>query len=187
MAMKKVYVLLADGFETIEALTPVDIMHRCGIDVCSVAIGNSKTVKSSHKVTVDADLLLDEADVTDGDAIILPGGFPGYVNLAESVEVGNLVRYYYENGRIVAAICGGPTVLKRYGIAQGKKITCHSSVQAEMAGDYEYVGGNICQDGNLITGKGAGLSLEFAIAIAKRLANDATIAKLFNGLQIQPM
>ncbi len=185
--MKKVYVLLADGFETIEALTPVDILHRCGIDVCTVAIGNSKTVKSSHKVTVNADLLLDEADVTDGDAIILPGGFPGYVNLADSVEVGNLVKYYYENGRIVAAICGGPTVLKRYEIATGKKITCHSSVQAEMESDYEYVGGNVCKDGNLITGKGAGLSLEFAIAIAKRLVDESTMKKLFNGLQIQPL
>lgn len=76
--MKKVYVLLADGFETIEALTPVDILHRCGVEVCTVAIGECTTVKSSHKVTVVADMLMgDGSALRDGDALVLPGGYPG--------------------------------------------------------------------------------------------------------------
>ena len=183
--MKKVYVLLADGFETIEALTPVDILHRCGVEVCTVAIGDCTTVKSSHKVTVEADMLMgDGSALRDGDALVLPGGYPGYVNLCNSPVVGELARYYYESGKLLAAICGGPTVLKRYGIATGKNITCHSSVEAEMADGYNLTRSGVCQDGNLITGKGAGLSLEFAIAIARELVDAATIEKLHHGRQL---
>ncbi len=183
--MKKVYVLLADGFETVEALTPVDILHRCGVDVVMVSVGDDIVVKSSHRVTVKADMLLGNGDaVKDGDALILPGGYPGYVNLANSAIVGELVKYYYTSGRLLAAICGGPTVLKRYGVATGKNITCHSSVKAEMVEDYNVGEAGVCQDGNLITGKGAGYSLEFAIAIARQLVDKDVIDKLRNGLQI---
>ena len=182
--MKKVYVLLADGFETIEALTPVDILHRCGVDVVMVSIGDDIVVKSSHRVTVKADMLLGNGDaVKDGDALILPGGYPGYYNLCRSATVGELVRHYYGSDRLLAAICGAPTVLKEYGIALGKNITCHSSVADEMEKSHSLNPCTVCEDGNLITAKGAGWSVDFAIAIARRLVDNAAITKLFQGIQ----
>lgn len=184
--MKRTYVLLADGFETIEAMAPVDVLRRCGVETITVATGASKHVKSSHKITVEADMLLgDGLALHNGDALVLPGGYPGYENLANNPVVGELAKYYYENNRLLAAICGGPTVLNRYDIALGKKITCHSSVEAIVAKRYELTQDDVCQDGNLITGKGAGLALQFSIAVAKQLVDNDTIATLLHGLQIK--
>lgn len=181
---KKVYVLLADGFEIIEALAPVDILRRCNLDVCTVAIGDSTTVRSSNNIKVEADMLMgDGSALRDGDALILPGGYPGYYNLCRSATVGELARHFYDSGRLLAAICGAPTVLKEYGIALGKNITCHSSVADEMEKSHSLNPCTVCEDGNLITAKGAGWSVDFAIAIARRLVDNAAITKLFQGIQ----
>ena len=161
----KAYLLLADGFETIEALAPVAILRRAGVDVSTVSITASNTVISSQKIEVKADLIINETDMSDGDMLILPGGYPGYVNLGKSEQVGNIAALYFESGKYLAAICGAPTILAKYGIAKGKKITCHSSVIGDMVG-YNYVGGNVTKDENLITGVGAGHSLEFGLTLA---------------------
>ena len=107
----KVYMFLADGFETVEALAPIDVFRRAGVEIHTVSISGNIEVTSSHDVVVEADCLLEEIDITDGDALILPGGYPGYVNLAENEVVGQTLRTYYDSGRFVAAICGAPTVL----------------------------------------------------------------------------
>ncbi len=179
----KAYILLADGFETIEALTPLDILRRCGIDAKTVSITGSLEVISSHSLKVEADILLSSA-VSDGDMIILPGGFPGYVNLRENPKVLSLVRGYCEAGKYVAAICGAPTVLKEAGVARGKKITCHSSVLDEVKGDYCCTCADVECDGNIVTGKGAGLSLPFALRLADILAPASVVDKVKQGLQI---
>ena len=181
--MKKVYIILAEGFETIEALTPVDVMHRCGIDVATISITGSMIVKSSHGVVVEANDVLGSKTLDDGDVLILPGGYPGYVNLCNSKQLGVIARKYYESGKILAAICGAPTVLATNEIAVGKKITCHHSVKDKMEA-YEYIGENVVEDGNLITGIGAGRSLDFSLFIASRLTDDATIEKVKHGLEI---
>lgn len=179
----KVYILLADGFETIEALTPLDILRRCGIDVKTASITDSLEVISSHGLKVQADTLL-SPEVADGDMVILPGGFPGYENLRQNGEVLSVVREYYETGRYIAAICGAPTVLKKAGVARGKKITCHSSVLDEMKGDYCCTCADVECDEKIVTGKGAGLSLPFALRLAEILASASVVDKVKQGLQI---
>lgn len=182
--MKRVYILLADGFECVEALAPIDVMHRAGVELVRVAVGESLDVTSSHGlVTLRCDMVLGEEKLDDGDALILPGGNPGYLNLRSSDAVCCVVRHYYNSGRLVAAICGAPTVLVASGVGRGSRLTCHSTVIDEM-GDYSYVGDGVVEDGNLITAAGAGLSVEFALAVAKRLVSAETLSRVRRGMEV---
>lgn len=182
--MAKAYILFADGFEVIEALASVDVMFRAGVEVVRVAVGNTLDVTSSHNlVSVHCDCTIDDASFDDGDALILPGGNPGYINLRSSEKVCNAVRNFYNSGRIVGAICGAPTVMAAAGIAHGRDITCHSSVIDEM-GDYNYCGGNVVEDKNLITGAGAGVSVEFALAVAARLVDAERLSQVRRGMEL---
>lgn len=180
---KKVYVLLAEGFELIEAMTPVDVLRRSGAEVITVSISDEKEVISAQKVTIKSDITLAERDITDGDMLVIPGGYPGYINLRNSEKVANLVKYYVENDKYIGAICGGPTVLSTNGILKGKKVTCHSSVVAEMD-NYTCTGTNVEKDGKLITGVGAGLSLNFAFALAEVLFDEEVITKVKTGMEL---
>lgn len=180
----KAYILLAEGFEVIEALAAIDVMQRGGIECVRVAIGNDLSVTSSHGIVeCRADLLLTDADLSDGAALILPGGNPGYINLGQNEQVREWVLRYYNEGRVVAAICGAPTVLALSEVARGYRITCHSSVREQMK-DYNVVGGNVVEDGNLITGAGAGVSVEFALAVAARLTDEQTLARIKRGMEV---
>ena len=182
--MKRVYILLADGFEAVEAIAPIDVMNRAGVDVVRVAVGGLLDVTSSHNlVTLRCDMLLEDADFSDGDALILPGGNPGYLNLRSSECVRRVVGDYYSSGKVVAAICGAPTVLAAAGVARGRRVTCHSSVISEMEG-YDYVGGSVVDDGNLITSAGAGVSVEFALAVAQRLVSDEVLMRTRRGMEV---
>lgn len=184
MERRRVYILLADGFECVEALAPIDVLHRAGVEVVRVAVGCSLDVTSSHGLaTLRCDLLIEDADLSDGDALILPGGYPGYVNLRSSELVCQAVSDYYTRGRLVAAICGAPTALAASGVARGRNITCHSTVIEEM-GDYRYVGGSVVEDGNLITAAGAGISIDFALAIASRLVDVDTLSRVRRGMEL---
>ena len=168
--MKKVYVLLANGFEIIEALAPVDIMTRAGIEVETLSLNDDLEVISSHNIKVKADKLLKSEEFKDGDGIFLPGGYPGYENLLKSDKAMDLAKYYLENGKLLGAICGAPSSLARKGIINNKNITLHF-------GCYDLVG-NCCSihdepivvDGNLITGSGAGYSIDLGLALVNYLA-----------------
>jgi len=196
--MKKVYIFLADGFETIEAMAPVDMLRRCNIDVKTVSISDSRKVICSHHVQMLADMTLSDAEtaasanaeaganagaLSDGDMIILPGGYPGYENLANSDAVGRIVKEYYIQGKWVAAICGAPAVLARFKIATGSHITCHTSVKERM-GFYIYTGKPVEQDENLITGIGAGLSIDFAMKLVRVLTDEETVEHLKKNMEI---
>lgn len=167
----KVYVLLAPGFETIEALAPVDVLHRAKIDVATVSIAEGREVESSHGVKVTADRVLAGADdLADADLVVLPGGYPGYVNLASDQRVLAIARRQWDSGRLLAAICGAPTVLAAAGIAPGASVACHSSVVSKMAeAGYKVTGERVVKDRNLITAAGAGISLHFALALVAAL------------------
>jgi 4-methyl-5(b-hydroxyethyl)-thiazole monophosphate biosynthesis len=180
--MKKVYVLLAQGFETVEALSQVDVCRRCKINVVTVSIDNNISVTSSHGIEIKANQLIKDTNFDDGDVIVLPGGFPGYMNLAESEDVLNVVKHYDEQGKIVAAICGAPYVLAVAGIAKGRRVTYHHSIKDMMEG-YNYTGEKATIDGHLITGRGAGCSFDFAIAIMSQLCDQETITHLKAGLE----
>lgn len=189
--MSKAYLLLADGFETIEALTPIDVLRRCGIEVITVSINNTNKVISSHKIMVESDIFLKENNidsVLDGDMIILPGGYPGYINLQNSKEVSSIIKDYYKNNKYIAAICGGPTVIAKNNIAKGCNITCHTSVRDEMSDyiidkEYDKYQGVII-DGKIITGIGAGHSLDFSLAIAEILSDRATVESVMKKMEI---
>lgn len=175
---------MADGFECTEAIAPIDVMFRAGVELHRIAIGESLDVTSSHGlVTLRADSLIGEVDTSDGDAIILPGGFPGYVNLRESKLLLDIVREFHERHALICAICGAPTVLAAAGIAHGYHVTCHSSVIEEMA-DYRYDGGDVIFDDNIITAQGAGRSIDFALAIAERLTDSETFARVRHGMEV---
>lgn len=182
--MKKAYILLADGFECVEALATIDVMHRAGVELCRVSVGRRYDVVSSHELmTLRCDSLLEDVDMSDGDALILPGGNPGYINLRECDGVLRAVREYYDSGRVVAAICGAPTVLAAAGVARGSRITCHTSVISDM-GDYAYEGGSVVEHENLITAAGAGVSIDFAIAVAARMVSAETLSRVRQGMEI---
>lgn len=181
---KRVYILVAEGFECVETLAPIDVMNRAGVELRRVAVGGSLDVTSSHGlVTLRCDERIEDADLSDGVALILPGGYPGYVNLRSSEAVCRWVRDYYAAGRLVAAICGAPTVLAAAGVAHNRRITCHSSVVEEM-GDYRYVGEDVVEDDNLITAAGAGLSIAFALAVAERLVDKDTLSRVRRGMEL---
>lgn len=182
--MKKVYILLADGFECVEALAPIDVMHRASVELKRVAVGRNLDVTSSHGLmTLRCDMLLGDSLLEDGDALILPGGNPGYINLRNSEAVCRVVRHYWVSGRLVAAICGAPTVLAAAGVAHGHRVTCHTSVIDDM-GDYLYEGDRVVEQDNLITAAGAGISIDFALAIAARLVSAETLSRVRQGMEV---
>ncbi|MBR6176913.1 MAG: DJ-1/PfpI family protein [Bacteroidales bacterium] len=183
--MKKAYILLADGFELIEALAPYDVFCRGGIDVKTVSISNLEVVRASNNVKVEADLLISEIrNFNDADLIYLPGGYPGYENLAKDPVVGRIAKLQYESGKLLAAICGAPTVLLKNQIAIGKSITSHSCCKNEMSVNYNYTGRAIERDGNLVTAIGAGHSIDLAIELARILAGDEAVAKIKKGMEL---
>lgn len=180
---KKVYVLLANGFELIEAMTPVDVLRRGGANVITVSISDSKEVVSAQKVTVISDTTLFENEILDGDMLILPGGYPGYVNLGNSEEVGKIIKFYHKNNKFIGAICGGPTVLAKNEVFKGMRVTCHSSVIEEMDG-YICTKKNTQIDSNLITGMGAGLALDFALSLANKIFDEETVSNIKKGMEL---
>jgi len=167
--MKKAIVILAEGFEEIEAITPIDILRRANIDVkvCSLA---DLEVKGSHGISVKADIGFDEIK-GDVDAVILPGGSPGARNLSESSEVSGLIQRMASDGRLVAAICASPAVvLFPAGILKGKKATCYPGTEKVFGKDVEFIEEDVVVDGNVITSRGAGTAVAFSLEIVAALA-----------------
>ena len=161
-------VILAEGFEEVEAIAPVDLLRRAGVRVILAGV-NSLTVKSSRHIGVQADALLKEIQDLP-DAVILPGGLPGATNLAKSEEVAKLVKKMNAAGKLVAAICAAPAaVLAPLGILDGKKATCYPGCESDFSNKTVYSKERVVVDGNIITSQGPGTALEFALAIATRL------------------
>ena len=188
--MKKVFVLLAPGFEILEATAPIDVLERCGVEVEKVSLTDELLVPSSHSVFLKADsFLIEENDiqriVIQGDMVILPGGYPGYRNLAENSLVGLILKEYEKAGKFISAICGAPSALAGFGIMAGKKATCHTSVRDAAAKTYELSSEKTERDGQLITGRGAGVCLEFAFECAKALVGDDIIAEVKTKMEIR--
>lgn len=168
-----VYVLLGTGFEETEAITPVDLMRRAGIDVLTVGI-NGKTVYGSHNIGVEADISLDELDLTNLQMLVLPGGLGGVASIRASEGAMNALRFAWENGKFVAAICAGPTILADLCITDGKDATCYPGCEAQM-GSANVLAGKACvRDGNIITGTSAGCAIPFGLALIEALKGPDT-------------
>lgn len=183
MSPKKIFVILADGFEEIEAMAPVDILRRLGFDVCLVGLSD-KMVKGAHNITVQADLTLETADFNTADAIVLPGGMPGATNLRNSSTLITHLVNAANAGKVVAAICAAPIVLERAGLTKNKRITGYPGSEKMTLG-LQYTGNIAEADGNIITGKGPGAAFAFAEKIAVALGKTYTeVRNLFAGMFI---
>ncbi len=163
-----VYVLLGTGFEETEAITPIDLLRRANIPVMSVGI-QGKTIYGSHNIAVEADILLEQMNLSDLDMIVLPGGLKGVASVKASKDALNAVRYAFENDRFVAAICAAPTILAQLGITDGRNAVCYPGCENEM-GTARMVPDSPCvRDGKIITGTSAGCAVPFALELISAL------------------
>ena len=193
--MKKVLVLLAEGFEEVEAITPVDYLRRAGIDVTIAALGNDLSVKGSKGIKVSADTCLNNITgegYSAWDGIIVPGGLPGADNIAASKEAGDLIKAIGAAGKLVAAICAAPVrVLFPLGILDGKKFTCYPGLEKAILSSgkgntLEWKQDRVVVDGNIITSRGPGTAGEFACAIIDKLLGDGEGEKIAGMTLIKP-
>jgi len=161
-----VYMLLAEGFEEIEAVYPVDVLRRCGVEIKTVGV-DGECVTGSNGITITADIQLDSVEDDNIKMLILPGG-PGRVNIQKSGQAMSLIKHCFKMEIPVAAICGAPEILGEAGLLKGKKATCYPGLQGKMEGA-EFIDKAIVVDGNLITSQAAGTSEAFAFAIAEFL------------------
>ena len=168
--MAKAVVFLAEGFEEIEACTIIDILRRCGIEVQVVGLVPGQ-VKGSHGIIITADQGIENFSIDDYNAVICPGGYPGYENLRKNSIVKKLIQAAYNQGKIVAAICGAPTVLSDAGILEGKACTIYPGMENELEkGKGRPRHDMVVEDGNIITSKSPGTALLFALRLAEKLA-----------------
>ena len=163
-----VYVLLGTGFEELEALTPVDLMRRAGIDVLTVGV-TGKIVYGGHNIGVEADILLEEMDLTQLDMIVLPGGLGGVASARASQGAMDALKFAWENDKFVAAICAGPTVLADLHITDSKQATCYPGCEEQMVSAIMNSQAPCVRDGKLITGASAGCATAFALALIEAL------------------
>jgi len=184
---KKVLVFLAEGFEEVEAVTPIDYLRRAGIEVTVAALGKELTVRGSHGIRVVAEAALDNL-AGEGrlkpslwDGVVVPGGLPGADNLAASKQVGDFLLGMAEAGKMIAAICASPArVLSPLGLLAGKKFTCYPGEEknASLLTGAELKEDRVVIDGNFITSRGAGTAGEFAAAIIGELIGGGEAKKL---------
>ncbi|MGL5918420.1 MAG: DJ-1 family glyoxalase III [Cetobacterium sp.] len=181
----KIFVMLTNGFELIEATAPIDILRRAGLNVVTVStLENTLEVESAQKVKVLADVNISDINSGEGQMVVIPGGFPGYVNLRTDSKVIEIVKEYLQDStKFVGAICGGPTILGVNGLVEDYKFTCHSSVKEEMNSS-NYLNEDFVIDRNLITSPGAGKSVHFGFALASIFVDKETIEKVKKGMEL---
>ena len=166
-----VYVLLGTGFEEMEAIAPIDLMRRAGIDVKTVGV-TGKTVYGSHGIGVVADILPEDMELDAMEMIVLPGGLGGVASARASKPALDALRYGWEQGRFVAAICAGPTVLADLGITDGRNATCYPGCEGQMGSANMQPGAAAVRDGKLITGTSAGCAVPFALELIRALRGE---------------
>ena len=177
-SMKKVTVLLADGFEEIEALTVVDLLRRAKVYVDTVSITDDYTVRGAHGIPVQTEDLITEIDFKESDMIVLPGGMPGTTNLRKAVQEA------YDDGRYVAAICAAPTILADMGLLKGKRATCYPDMESEIEDAY-LTGAPVATDENIITSQGVGTAIDFALKLIEVLISEEKAVEIADSIVYQ--
>ena len=165
-----IFAFFANGFEEVEAITPVDYLKRAGVDVVTVGVGNLE-IEGAHGIVIRCDMTdsdIAPSDNTDG--IILPGGMPGTINLEKNDTVQRFIDYCTDNNKMIAAICAAPSVLGHKGLLDGKKATCFPGFENDLGNAILSDRYAVC-DGNIITAKGAGAASEFAFEIISYLVS----------------
>ena len=179
--MAKIYQFMAEGFEDVEALAPVDILRRGGQEIVMVSITGSEYVTSAHGVTLKTDALFDDVDLADADLLMLPGGLPGSTNLNAHEGLREALVKHYESGKLIAAICAAPMVFGSLGLLEGKRATCYPGCESTMTGA-EYTKQLVTIDGNIITGEGPAAAFPYAYAILEIFAGKAVADQLREGM-----
>lgn len=176
-----IYVFLAQGFEEVEAITPIDLLRRAEKKVVTVGIGDNIIV-SSHGIPVVTDTVAQEAPLTDElEMIILPGGMPGTLNLEKSEYVQNAIDYCMEKSLPIGAICAAPSILGHKGILNGKNAVCYAGFEEQLTG--ANVGTDaVAVDGNIITARGAGVALQFALKLVEVAVSEAESKRQANAI-----
>ena len=181
--MKKVFIFLADGFEEIEAIAPIDILRRAELDVVTVSISDSKTVTGAHGIKVEADQLFTETTFGENDYYVLPGGYDGMLNLSAHQSVNELLKKQHSEGKKLAAICASPSVLGKLGILEGKEAICYPGFEGKLTGAV-ISKKSVVEDGNVITGKGPGVAVQFALKIVESLKGKETASQVSDSLML---
>lgn len=175
--MSKAVIFFAEGTEECEALLPLDLLRRAGVDVVLASVTNALTVVSSHGVRILADALANDVDYTKVDMLVLPGGMPGTVRLGECRIVTETIAAFLQQGKLVAAICAAPSILSQMGLLVGRTATAHADFRDKLTGAI-VVDEEVVEDGNLITSYGLGGALPFALALVRRLAGVAEAERI---------
>lgn len=171
-----IYVFLAEGFEETEAITPIDMLRRCGKEVITVGV-TGKIVSGSHKIPVTCDITIDEVKTEGIEMIVLPGGMPGTKNLGADKRLAEIITYCNEKNIFIGAICAAPSVLGAMGLLNGKKAVCYPGFENALTGA-EVLDVPAVRDGNIITARGAGAALEFSYELIYALIDKNTADKL---------
>ncbi len=184
--MAKVYVFLANGFEDVEALIPVDVLRRGGVDVTTVSIvEDSLRVASAHGVQMLADTTFEECDFSDADVLLLPGGMPGASNLYAHAGLCKALQTHHDAGRRLAAICAAPAVvLGQLGLLQGRRATCYPGFESLLVGA-TYTADLFTTDGNITTGEGPAAAFPFAYELLALLTDRQTSDQIAQGMMFK--
>ena len=179
--MYKVAVILAEGFEEVEAIAPVDLLRRAKIDCVTVSLAEERLVPSSRAIPILADKSWDEADFDEFDGVVLPGGLAGTERLMADPRVKALLRQFFAAGKLTAAICAAPTVLAKAGVLEGKRAICYPGLEEKLEGALVTCE-EVVRDGTVITSRGMGTSVPFGLALVEyflgKEAADALAAKI---------
>ncbi len=182
--MKTIFVHFADGFEDIEALTPVDVLKRAGYDVKMISVTGNKLVSSNHDVRLQTDILFEDADYSNADVLVMPGGMPGAATLNGHEGLRSKIIEHNNAGKLLAAICAGPMVLGQLGLLKGKTVTCYPGFEEKLTG--ANVTGNLVEvDGNFITGKGPGAAMKFSFTLVEKLSSKDKADELAKKMMVE--
>lgn len=179
-----VYMFLGTGFEETEAVTPLDLMRRAGIDVTTVGL-TGKHIRSSHGITMEADITVEELDVSDAQMVVLPGGLGGVASLRACPKALAAIRQAWDDGKLAAAICAGPTVLADLHIPDGLHATCYPGHEGNMGKAIMEENRAVVVDGRLITGTSAGCSVPFGLALVAALKGQAEADRIAKQIVIR--
>jgi 4-methyl-5(b-hydroxyethyl)-thiazole monophosphate biosynthesis len=160
--MSSIFIFFAEGFEEIEATTIVDLLRRASINVTTISVTGTTMVTGSHAIFIKADALFEEIDFSQADLLILPGGMPGSINLADHKGLCDLLQQHNKNNKFIAAICAAPIVLGKLNMLQNREAICYPGFEKDLSGA-NISHKTLVQDSNIITAKGPGYAIDFGL------------------------
>ncbi len=176
-----IYVFLANGFEEVEAITAVDLFRRAEMQVKTASLMEDRTVYGSKGIGVEADIMFGDVDWEHCTMMVLPGGMPGTINMCNHYDFNTKLKEYNERGGLIAAICAAPMVLGKAGILGGRRATIYDGMEAELL-NAEYTGEDVTVCENIVTGRGPGLAMDFALKLIEIVKGRETMEEVKAGL-----